>query len=209
MSSTGAKPLASDENNLKSDKSGNAAPEGHGHAWHLVAEGDWLSGQRFDIHDHAVLGRDSSCDITIPGTHLSRRHAELAVHGAVLQIRDLGSSNGTYVNDQRVTEAELNPGDKVQFDVLTFRVHGPAKVAVVDENATKVRLVNSPPKRQPQHSKPLEAKQWKTKPTSVGNRDETLHMTVGQKAASSLWTLLAVATTVVTLVAIGYMITQL
>ncbi len=44
-------------------------------SWRLVAVGDWLSGQSFEIHKKATLGRDTDCDITIPGTHLSRRHA--------------------------------------------------------------------------------------------------------------------------------------
>ncbi|ARN75938.1 FHA domain-containing protein [Oceanicoccus sagamiensis] len=175
--------------------------------WELVAEGDWLVGQRFGVKHHAVLGRDSSCDITIPGTHLSRRHAELAVKGPTLLIRDLGSSNGTYVNDERVTETELKPGDTVRFDVLVFRVQGPELAPIMDSNATMIRRV---PTKKPAAPRPApEPKNWKVKPTSVGNRESTVQMTTLQKASHSVSTILAVLMGIATLAALGYLFTQL
>lgn len=176
--------------------------------WELVAEGDWLVGQRFKVNNHAVLGRDSSCDITIPGTHLSRRHAELAIKGSKLLIRDLNSSNGTYVNDQRITETELKPGDTIRFDVLLFRIHGP-KADVPDVNATMIRQMPTPAKKPAAPRPAPESKNWKTKPTSVGNRDETVQMTTAQKATQSLSTALAIAFGVLTLAALAYLFTAL
>lgn len=177
-------------------------------AWHLVANGDWLAGQRFPISNHAVLGRDSDCDITIPGTHLSRRHAEIAVSNNKLIVRDLGSANGTYVNEQRITEIELHHGDEVRFDVLTFRVESPDQDT--DHNATMIREVNPAPKPKINpNAKPASEKQWKTKPTAVGNRDKTVAITTTQKAVSGLWTFLAIVIGVGTLAALGFLITQL
>jgi predicted component of type VI protein secretion system len=175
--------------------------------WQLVAEGDWLVGQRFPVNSHSVLGRDSSCDITIPGTHLSRRHAELAVKGNKLLIRDLNSSNGTYVNDQRITETELKPGDTIRFDVLLFRIEGP-KNNEPDINATIIRQM---PKqaRKVTPAKPPEPRNFKTKPTSVGNREDTVQMTSVQKATRSLSTILALGIAVAILAALAYMVTQL
>lgn len=176
--------------------------------WELVAEGDWLVGQRFKVNNHAVLGRDSSCDITIPGTHLSRRHAELAVNGSKLLIRDLNSSNGTYVNDQRITETELKPGDTIRFDVLLFRIHGPES-SEPDVNATIIRQMPNPaPKPKPARPAP-ESKNWKTKPTSVGNREETVKLTPIQKATRSLSTLLAIGFGIITIAALVYLFTHL
>lgn len=176
--------------------------------WELVAEGDWLVGQRFEISRHAVLGRDSTCDITIPGTHLSRRHAELAVKGGNLLIRDLNSSNGTYINDQRVTETALNPGDSVRFDVLRFKVYGPSKDApAVDSNATKIRQPASPRPR-PTKTPPQE-RNWKTKPTAVGNRDKTQVFSTNEQAASHLWTVLAVILGLAAIAGLGYLVTYL
>lgn len=182
----------------------------HQDAWELVAVGDWLAGQRFEISRHAVLGRDSSCDITIPGTHLSRHHAELAVKGGALLIRDLKSSNGTFVNEQRVTETSLKPGDLVRFDVLTFKVHGPSATIETDNDtrSTMIRQpVDSQQKSRPR--KPPAEKKWKTKPTAVGNRDKTIYMTAVQKASSRMWTVVGVLVVVATIAAIGYLITYL
>lgn len=176
--------------------------------WELVAEGDWLVGQRFEITRHAVLGRDSSCDITIPGTHLSRRHAELAVKGGSLLIRDLNSSNGTYINNQRVTETALKPGDSVRFDVLRFKVYGPASDApIVDSNATKIRQPASN-KPRPQRPTPPE-KNWKTKPTAVGNRDTTQVFSTREKAANHFWTGLSIVLIIAAVAGLGYLITHL
>jgi glutamate dehydrogenase (NADP+) len=61
------------------------------------------------------------------GPHASRRHARVFLIGNVLRVEDLESSNGTFVNGQRVKVAELKPGDEVGFDVETFVVEGPEK----------------------------------------------------------------------------------
>ena len=181
----------------------------HQDTWALVAEGDWLVGQRFEITRHAVLGRDSTCDITIPGTHLSRRHAELAVKGGALLIRDLNSSNGTFVNDERVTEAALKAGDSVRFDVLRFKVHGPSiSTPPAGTKATMIRRPPSSTKPKAPRGTP-EEKNWKTKPTSVGNRDQTIHFTTSQKAANHVWTLLAVLLGLAALAGLGYLVTYL
>ncbi len=103
--------------------------------WKLLATASWMNGQTFEVRGSMVLGRDSACDIAIPVEHLSRRHAELSVQGARLVVKDLDSSNGTFVNGERVEEATLKPGDKLKFDVITFTVQGPDH----DPNKTIIR----------------------------------------------------------------------
>ena len=174
--------------------------------WELVAEGDWLVGQRFAISRYTVLGRDSACDITIPGTHLSRRHAELAIKGDALLIRDLNSSNGTFVNNQRVTETSLRPGDSVRFDVLRFKVYGPSN-SKPDSQATLIRHPAAPQPTTPRT--PPAEKRWKTKPTSVGNRDQTMHFSAIQKAGNNAWTILAVVLGLAAVGGIAYLLTYL
>lgn len=194
------------------DISAPSSSQFHQETWELVAEGDWLVGQHFPISRHAVLGRDSSCDITIPGTHLSRRHAELAVKGSTLLIRDLNSSNGTYVNDRKIVETALKPGDSVRFDVLRFKVYGPGEQKQPDASDDKATLIRRP---EPAHKRPTAKptpveKRWKTKPTSVGNRQNTLQMKSVQKSDNgSAWTIIAVVVGVVTIAAIGYLLTYL
>jgi len=62
-----------------------------------------------------IIGRSRSCDLRIPHSDSSRRHAEIyrAADGYVL--RDLGSTNGTFVNGRPVNEHRLEPGDRIQI----------------------------------------------------------------------------------------------
>ena len=53
---------------------------------------------------------------------VSRRHAELRVEEDCWVLRDLGSSNGTWVNGRRVIEAEVRPGDVVQLGASALRL---------------------------------------------------------------------------------------
>src|SRR5690242_16820555 len=72
-----------------------------------------------------VVGRAPSSDIAIFDPTISRRHAELQVDEAGLRVRDLGSSNGTFRNGERIEDAEpvvLAPGDTITFGKVGFRV---------------------------------------------------------------------------------------
>ncbi|MDE3173293.1 MAG: FHA domain-containing protein, partial [Gemmatimonadota bacterium] len=69
-----------------------------------------------------LVGRAPTCDLPIIDPTISRRHAELAVAGDAVTVRDLGSSNGTYVNGARVQEGTLRAGDRVTFGKVEFAV---------------------------------------------------------------------------------------
>ena len=73
-------------------------------------------GVRFELSDPtAGIGRDPSNLIQLHDTEVSRRHAELRSDGRGYVLSDLGSSNGTFVNGQRVERHELTSGDQVQL----------------------------------------------------------------------------------------------
>jgi adenylate cyclase len=57
-----------------------------------------------------LIGRRESCDIVLRFPNVSGSHCELSLVAGYWVVRDLGSSNGTKVNGQRVTEARLDPG---------------------------------------------------------------------------------------------------
>jgi pSer/pThr/pTyr-binding forkhead associated (FHA) protein len=73
-----------------------------------------------------TIGRDSGCDIVIDDTMVSSRHASVEVTGNDVKLIDLGSTNGTFVNGKKVTQATLQAGDEVKFDQAAFTVEGPA-----------------------------------------------------------------------------------
>lgn len=61
--------------------------------------------------DRVVFGRLDTCDVTLSEPGVSRLHAELVLEGGSWVARDLGSSNGTFVNDEQVEECGFGPGD--------------------------------------------------------------------------------------------------
>jgi len=89
-----------------------------------------------------LLGRASGSDIPVFDPTISRRHAELRLAGGSLSVRDLGSSNGTFVDGARVTAAEVAPGQGVTFGQVSFRleqVTAPATTATTERIDQPVR----------------------------------------------------------------------
>ena len=69
-------------------------------------------------------GRSNEADLFLGDVTVSRRHAEFTVDGDVLTVRDLGSTNGIYVNMVPVDEATLAPGDEIiigKFHLIVVR----------------------------------------------------------------------------------------
>ncbi len=93
------------------------------------------AGSRFRLDgDLTTAGRHPDSDIFLDDVTVSRRHAEFYRHGTGFTVRDVGSLNGTYVNRERIEEAELTGGDEVQIGkfrllYLTPRDIGPASSA--------------------------------------------------------------------------------
>lgn len=71
-----------------------------------------------------VIGREVDCDIVLDGPQISRRHAELLFTGAGWQVRDLGSANGTYVNERAnpIDTAVVTATDVLFFGSYRFPV---------------------------------------------------------------------------------------
>ncbi len=93
------------------------------------------AGSRFRLDgDLTTAGRHPDSHIFLDDVTVSRRHAEFYRHGARFTVRDVGSLNGTYVNRERIEEAELIGGDEVQIGkfrmlFLTSQDVGPASSA--------------------------------------------------------------------------------
>jgi len=70
--------------------------------------------------DMTVIGRREDCDFRIPLGDVSRKHCRLIKDDGTLRIEDLGSSNGTFINGERVQQAELHAGDTLQVGPVVF-----------------------------------------------------------------------------------------
>jgi ABC-type multidrug transport system ATPase subunit/ABC-type multidrug transport system permease subunit len=85
-----------------------------------------------------TIGRDPSCDLVLDDPNVSRLHAELRREGGVVELADLGSTNGTWVNGERVRSERLGPGAEVRVGSYRLVFDGESVVAR-DERALVVR----------------------------------------------------------------------
>jgi len=78
-----------------------------------------------------VVGRSSKlCDLVIDHANVSKQHCILVKTDGLIYLRDLGSTNGTRVNGQRVIRGALLPGDQLSLSGISFKIHlGPDKPA--------------------------------------------------------------------------------
>lgn len=79
--------------------------------------------QEFPLEEFPVLiGRSPEADIQLDDQWVSRFHCAIDECGGTLVIRDLGSQNGTLVNDSSIRETQLLPGDQFIVGLAAFRV---------------------------------------------------------------------------------------
>ncbi|MCL2402904.1 MAG: FHA domain-containing protein [Coriobacteriia bacterium] len=77
-----------------------------------------------------ITGRQSSCDLPVADANISRQHAEFFWDGEGWSLRDLGSTNGTSVNDQKVSGAiELHDGDHITLGISRLIYHETSRMA--------------------------------------------------------------------------------
>jgi signal transduction histidine kinase/pSer/pThr/pTyr-binding forkhead associated (FHA) protein len=98
-------------------------------------------GRRYTLEKAvARIGRDAANAIRIPDNELSRQHAEIRFENGEYSIVDLVSSNGTFVNGQRVSEAKLASGDRIQVG-KTVLLFGTGTTVTRADLAKKITLI--------------------------------------------------------------------
>ena len=101
------------------------APRPSGESELVVEDSEVLAPQtRFPIRDGATsIGRSSASDIVLKSDdYASGRHARLTRHGGLLYVEDMGSTNGTFVNERKTVGATpLRDGDTVRIGSTIFR----------------------------------------------------------------------------------------
>jgi pSer/pThr/pTyr-binding forkhead associated (FHA) protein len=80
------------------------------------------AGQAFPVAAAIRVGRDTECEIFLVDPSVSRNHATVEPVDGELVVRDAGSTNGTFVNGQRIQLRSVRPGDVVAFGKTEMRV---------------------------------------------------------------------------------------
>ena len=101
-------------------------------------------------NDVTLVGRKKGlCDLVVDRHSVSKLHCLIVKTDGLLFIRDLGSTNGTKVNGQRVTRGALLPGDELAFASVKYRVHlGPGRREDLRDESTEM-LTGLPAAEQP------------------------------------------------------------
>jgi predicted component of type VI protein secretion system len=95
-----------------------------------IVEGS-QAGRQLPLDSVVDIGREPSLPLHLDeDTQVSRRHARIALQGGQVVVEDLGSTNGTYVNDQPISSPRsLNPGDKVRIGLTVLELRTRQQVA--------------------------------------------------------------------------------
>ncbi len=101
-----------------------------------------------------IMGRDLSNDIVVNDSEVSRKHTKIYVFGQGFVVEDMGSTNGTFVNGQRISGPHtLIPGELIALGDQTTYLF---EVAEVDEDATRVAAPPIQQASQPQYQVPYQ-----------------------------------------------------
>ncbi len=111
----------------------------------LIPEDD--SGDIVITRDLTVVGRKRGlADVILEDPGISKLHCVIAMTDGLLFIRDLGSTNGTKVNGQKVSRGALLPGDEVTLARRRYKVFlGPGEDQIAQSDRTEVLTSFSPP----------------------------------------------------------------
>lgn len=84
---------------------------------------DDLDKSSWTIKPPCVVGRDSTCQVCIEHPSISRQHCQFSLNGeGTLVVKDIESMNGIYIDDSRVKQAALMPGQVLQIGALRLQV---------------------------------------------------------------------------------------
>ena len=98
--------------------------------WKLQAITGEFTGQEINVERDMLVGRHQDAEILLQSTDISRKHAALLFRNDHIWVKDLNSTNGTFVNGERVEqeqEIELHDGDMLQFASFMFMILAPER----------------------------------------------------------------------------------
>ena len=102
-------------------------------------------GKTFALTGTMVIGRQSDSDIPVPAEEISRHHARLQVTADGVLVEDMNSANGTFINDKRIQNGVLKPGEELRLDTVRFMLVAPGMDARQQGGAARVEAAKPAP----------------------------------------------------------------
>jgi len=158
----------------------------------LVVLSEGLTGRTHELKaERTTIGRMEDNSFQIPDASVSSHHCEVILKGSEVLIRDLGSTNGSFINNERITEAVLKPSQVLRLGQVEVRLEGDAPAAA------QQRRVFDHTQVVPQGIKPTELDQTVRKPMAPAFERKS-------NTAGKLFMILAI---LAMLAAVGWVIT--
>ncbi len=89
----------------------------------VMVEPQALAGREYVVNGELTIGRAASCHVTLDDTYISQLHARIWLDGDQVAVEDLGSTNGTYLNNQRVTTKQFASfGDQLRLGGIVMEL---------------------------------------------------------------------------------------
>ena len=102
----------------------------------LVILNQGMTGRTFDLNvDRTTVGRVEDNTFQIADASVSSRHAEIILQGSELLVRDLNSTNGTFINGEKISEAILKSGQTLRFGQVELKIEDGQPLAAAPASA--------------------------------------------------------------------------
>ncbi|MES1205778.1 MAG: DUF4388 domain-containing protein [Pseudomonadota bacterium] len=131
---------------------GNDEGRGEQPLWALRFISGKYQGGEFPLRPHReiIIGRSSDLDMVLVEDMVSRKHAKISTDDHVVTIQDLGSTNGTFVNGEKVRKAELKDGDRILIGTSIIKmvyVEGDSTNNAISETEARSKMAVAANKR--------------------------------------------------------------
>jgi pSer/pThr/pTyr-binding forkhead associated (FHA) protein len=111
----------------------------------LVVLTQSMAGRSVDLGERTTIGRVEDNAFQIAEPSVSSRHCEILLRGSEVVVKDLGSTNGTFINGEKITEGVLKPGQTLRLGNIELKLDAPGAPAPSAPSAPPATAPASPP----------------------------------------------------------------
>jgi pSer/pThr/pTyr-binding forkhead associated (FHA) protein len=115
----------------------------------LVVLTQSMAGRSVDLGERTTIGRVEDNTFQIAEPSVSSRHCEILLQGSEVLVKDLNSTNGTFINGEKITERVLKPGQTLRLGNVELKLDAPGAPASPSAPASPAPATPPPPRKEP------------------------------------------------------------